>query len=316
MSNENVNIFAPGFQFSSEIKNDSNKFLWVDWASTGLAMASDDGGGFYLWQKEKAKLEYRWCGAFAGVSIVAWSPDDSAIAAGCLDGTIQLQACDQREILLQVDIGYAGPSVRALKWLSDGSAFISSYAGGDIRVWSAKTGEVLKRFHYNSNPPYHFPIALSPDDKLLAVGGLSTPIEIWDSESGKLEQKLDGHWGPPCCLDWSPDGNLLLAGSLDSTIYVWDIQTGKLVQELSEAQKEIRYARFSPDGRLLAATSDDNIIRIWRCDDWKQLVQMPELSGSVTGGLIFHPTEPKIAIGSRDGHAIKLWEYDIHKMQR
>ncbi len=317
MSFQNLNLFAPGFKHLREIPDEEDRFLWAEWSPNGqaLALASSDGGGFCLWREESPKLEYRWCGAFAGVEIVAWSPDSYMIAAGCVDGTIQLQPLKQREVLLQVDTGFPYRSVKDLKWSSDGLFFVAGYSGGIVRLWSVKTGKSLKQFSCGSRPEYYFNIALSPDSKLLAASD-TRAVRIWNINSNELIRKLEGHSATISCLDWSANGQYLAVGSLDARVYVWDAKTGKLVKELSEAKEKIRYVRFSPDTQLLAATSDDNIIRLWSCHDWQQRVQLPELSGGITGGLAFHPQKPILATGGQDGHMIRLWQYDLHTLQR
>lgn len=323
MASQNINLFAPGMRLLKEIGNLDERHVWLraEWSPTGhaLALASTDGGGFHLWREDTDQLEYRWCGAFAGVKVVAWSPDGACVAAGCVDGTIQVQPLTKRdvlkpEVLLQVDTGFRGPTVMDLKWSSDGSFFIAAYCGGEIRTWSARTGEPLETYYFTTQrPEYYFNIAFSPDSRLLAVSEMLAPVQIRDMNSQALLHQLKGHLGPINCLDWSSDGRFLAAGSLDSWIYVWDVVTGELVKELSESKATIKGARFSPDARFMAATSADNIIRIWSITDWQQRVQIPDLSGGLSQGLAFHPHKPILAIGGQGGHVIQLWEYDAYQ---
>src|SRR5262249_10231571 len=56
---------------------------------------------------------------------------------------------------------------------------------------------------------------LSPDSKLLAVGGADA-VSCWDAASGKLLGRSSGFWGGPglditAALDFSPDGTMLIA---------------------------------------------------------------------------------------------------------
>lgn len=54
---------------------------------------------------------------------------------------------------------------------------------------------------------YH--VAISPDGKTLATGGLDGTIRLWEVETGKFIKCLLGHNSYVYRLAWSPDGNTL-----------------------------------------------------------------------------------------------------------
>ena len=64
------------------------------------------------------------------------------------------------------------------------------------------------------------------------VQGLRTcnqAVRLWDTESGQLKAKLEGHARGVTTLAYSPDGKKLVTGSSDGKTRLWDAQTGKLV---------------------------------------------------------------------------------------
>ena len=66
-------------------------------------------------------------------------------------------------------------------------------------------------------------MALSPDCKLAATGGVDGSIHIWELATGKLVRVIVGHNSHILSLSWSPDGNTIASGGRgDSRIRLWD----------------------------------------------------------------------------------------------
>lgn len=109
-------------------------------------------------------------------------------------------------------------------------------------------------------------IAAQPVGNLVATGGHSGKIDLWD-ENGRLQQVLLGHHGAIYSLDFSADGKWLAScdrcsGSTGSTARVWDIATGRQVAVLS-VPGWCWGTKLAPDGRRLAAIVDQGSAIIW-----------------------------------------------------
>jgi WD40 repeat protein len=98
-------------------------------------------------------------------------------------------------------------------------------------------------------------VAFSPDEARVAVGfvpasslgGGEASVRLFDVESGREAQRLEGAWVYATSLTFSPDGaRLQLVGSC---LCLWSAVTGKLVRELT-APNDLREASFSADGRV------------------------------------------------------------------
>lgn len=102
-------------------------------------------------------------------------------------------------------------------------------------------------------------VAVSPDGKWLASGGLGSPIKIWDVITGQELRTLSFGADQTLELAISPDGELLASGGPDGKVRVWAVSTGRTVFELNGASR----IAFSPNGRWLAGGSADGTAKVW-----------------------------------------------------
>jgi WD40 repeat protein len=108
-------------------------------------------------------------------------------------------------------------------------------------------------------------MALSPDDKVLATGtGYEDPtIRIWDAQTGKLLNKLEGHTGWVGELAFSRDGHWLASAAADQSIRLWNTSDWTEARVFRGHGNEVHAVAFSPDGRLLASGGKDGAIMLW-----------------------------------------------------
>jgi WD40 repeat protein len=66
-------------------------------------------------------------------------------------------------------------------------------------------------------------LAWSPDNRMLAVGGLDDSVRLWEVASGQARREFKGHRAPVTCLAFSGDGRLLASGSDDTTLLIWTV---------------------------------------------------------------------------------------------
>jgi WD40 repeat protein len=96
--------------------------------------------------------------------------------------------------------------------------------------------------------------ALSPDGKLLAVGG--NALRLFDTADGRVLRTLAGFPPRVTNVTFSPDGQTLLSSGLDGTLRLWDAKNGDPRRVLVERVRAVHQAAFSPDGRMIAAGVD------------------------------------------------------------
>ncbi len=81
-------------------------------------------------------------------------------------------------------------------------------------------------------------VAISPDTKLVAAGGLDNIVRIWDIEKGCLLGRLEGHTDAVYNIIFSPNSRQLVSGSLDNAIKMWELHTPRPVAHDQEPPLE------------------------------------------------------------------------------
>ena len=125
-------------------------------------------------------------------------------------GNVQFHAIDDTRIAANSSLGRL--------WTIDCA---SGLVEDDLEKLPVKGGE----------PPFHGPMAISPDGKLLAVGIVDEPfvrygVRVYDLKTRKALHTYSGHQGPITALVFTPDGSALASGAQDTGVLLWDL--GKL----------------------------------------------------------------------------------------
>jgi WD40 repeat protein len=213
--------------------------------------------------------------------------------------------------------GMAG--VQAIAFRADNVTLAAGGADGTTTLLDVPSGDILQTLaaevipaQVQAGDPDSFPIkavAFHPNGGLLATGGISNGIELWDVAGGVLLRRLAGHVAPVRALAFHPSGAMLASGSTDASVRLWDTSTGEELPALGMRYIGSIYAlAFSPDGRTLAAGGDDGIIRLW---DVTEVGRLPRLAlpGTIDhiNALAFSPDGRTLAGGSWNT-TVRLWD--------
>src|SRR5207249_2029977 len=105
----------------------------------------------------------------------------------------------------------------------DGRMLADAYGGGTIKLWDLRMGALRRTLGWDDSVNS---IALSPDGKLIAVGGIEEPrLRVWDSRTGALKWIPRGRASDVQSVAFSRDGKLLESTGGDGTVTVWDLKT-------------------------------------------------------------------------------------------
>ncbi|RWA13151.1 hypothetical protein EKO27_g1945 [Xylaria grammica] len=125
--------------------------------------------------------------------------------------------------------------------------------------------------------PRHVITCLQFDDDKIITGSDDMLIHVYDTKTGKLRRRLEGHEGGVWALQY--EGNVLVSGSTDRSVRVWDIEKGLCTQVFYGHTSTVRCLQ----------------------------ILMPTKTGKVEGGQrVMMPAKPLIITGSRDSQ-LRVW---------
>ena len=108
----------------------------------------------------------------------------------------------------------------------------------------------------------------SPDGKRIATASSNGRIQLWNSKTGREEEKLIGHnWGVQCA---SVFDEIIVTGGDDERLLIWNASDGSFVRELHKFEYEVQSTGFSNCGNFFAAT-EGRTVHIWETKTWKRI---------------------------------------------
>ena len=124
----------------------------------------------------------------------------------------------------------------------------------------------------------HVVTCLLFDGEKILTGSDDTKINVYDTKTGALKNRLEGHEGGVWALQY--EGDTLVSGSTDRSVRVWDIKSGRCLQVFQGHTSTVRCLVIlkpvqidtAPDGTpimmpkepLIITGSRDSTLRVWK----------------------------------------------------
>ena len=290
----------------------------VAFSPDGKLLATGGTDFWYIWDAEKHEPLFRGKSVPYGL---AFSPDGKTIATSNMESNIELWDVATGKETLHIDV--KNNVLEAVTYSPDGKLLIAggykvsketSGLDASFRIWDAATGTEhnLKSGKTASLEA----LALSPDGKLLAVGGDDKKVRLWNLASGQVDRPLGDLKSILIELAFTSDGKLLATTDLEGPTRYWDMTTrrestgGRATQKGAgkAAPAELNFSSpvYSPDGKLFATVEKDNAIAL---RDVKTLKPVHLMSGHKSGIYVvaFSHDGRLAASGSDDGET-RLWD--------
>lgn len=271
------------------------------------------------------------------VNALAFSPDGKILASSGYDNNI-IQFWNP---ITGMEISSLRPSTKekdrfaasrynyssnvGLAFSKDGTTLLGVNTLDSISIahWDVKTGDELA---YHRSLGQATTAAIHNDTNTLALGRFKGNISLWDSDTGKKLDVLNGHskfyikeslsnlfrknnrhkYQGIQALAFSTNGNILASSGIDNVVKLWHVKTRKEQRKLIGHTGWVTALAFSIDDKTVASGDIYGNIKLWDVNGGSEQVSFHGHRNNVSV-LVFSPDRQTFASASNDG-SIKLWD--------
>jgi len=180
---------------------------WLGGELVGAAM----GQGAFFWGEGGQRL----VAPSARFADMAGSPGGEALAWLDLSGQVWTQRAGEGEPHVVVSV----PRAVAVDVAADARTLVVAREDGLALL----DGTGATRLEIPAPRAEIRAVALSPDGRTVAAGGLDNRARVWSTSTGALLLVLAGHTDRVSALAYGPDSRWLVTGSWDRTVRLWDL---------------------------------------------------------------------------------------------
>lgn len=260
------------------------------------------GGGKVLrrWSVPEWELETEVLAHDNSVNTRAVTPDETLLITGSTDTTVKVWSLPDLTLLRTLTDRKKTVSTVILS--RDGQYLVVSYYGGRVAIWQPDGTPVLA---FKANDKNLVNAQLSPDNKILATGGLTDVISIWSFPDGKAITTLKGHQTAAFPIIFLNEGRTLLTQGYEGTLQEWDTTSWECTTVRQSPVNPVRSITFSPDRSLVALATQGKVLV------FNDLNQEPlhnlDVGTPATAGITFSHDNRYLAVGAADRN-LRVWE--------
>lgn len=242
--------------------------------------------------------------ACASLAASPWAP----LVATCGQKQVLLHRTDSLDLAGVLPFPEGRPHVVRF---SGGGGLVIAGGGvggqsGRVAVWSVTTGRRLRTV--GDELDVVLAADISPDQRLVALGGPQKVARIWSVETGTKLHDLGKHTDWILAAAFSPDGALLATADRAGNVFVWEAATGRDFLTIQAHPAAVTALAWRGDSNLLATACEDGQIRLWEPENGTLVKAFPAHAGGVAA-VDFLRDGRLVSVG-RD-KTPKLWKADF-----
>ncbi|MEZ5324451.1 MAG: protein kinase [Verrucomicrobiales bacterium] len=260
---------------------------------TVLASAGKDGT-LRLWKVDSPSAE-----ATAGRAPMRNPPvfsADGRYMAGVQPGeALQVRETSTLEIVATLGSEHEWP----LAFDHNDQTLLTTDRFWELHEWDWRNGKRIGNVRLELPPEGNGPaVIINPDHRWLCGGTLQGLVVIWDTSTGKIVHRLEGHTQGVERIAFSQDGKWLVTSGDDRSVRLWDTAAWK-AKTLAQHGHIARGVAFSPNGKWLATACWDGVARVFDLPSGKLLHTLDHETTSLDG-ISFSPDSATLAIARSD----------------
>jgi WD40 repeat protein/serine/threonine protein kinase len=250
------------------------------------------------------------------VTHLAFSPAGDRLAGASGHSVTIWEASSGRELLTIRGESHFGAG---LDFSPDGKSLLTSSVDGAVRLWDARetSPRVLQSEGWVQG------IAFDPEGARLvtaeaaARGGAASLAKVWEVNTGRLLQVLEGHDDPVRSALFIPGSDWIATASWDGSVRLWDGLNAGLLRMIYQTDRprwmrragpgaSFNQAVLSPTGSTLAAAGWDRTVRVWEFPSGAERLSYGKHQ-AVVWSIAFSPDGQRIASAGADG-TVRMWD--------
>ncbi|KAE9621127.1 putative transcription factor WD40-like family [Lupinus albus] len=299
---EHTTDASKGFSFSEvgSIRKSNNKVVCCHFSSDGKLLASaGHDKKVVLWNMETLQTESTQEEHNLIITDVRFRPNSTQLATSSFDTTVRLWDAADPSFSLQAYTGHTAHVMSLDFHPKKNDLFCSCDANNEIRFWNISQYSCTRVSKGGSAQ-----VRFQPRIGHLLAAAAGSVVSLFDVESDRQMQSLQGHSTDVHSVCWDTNGDYLASVSQDS-VKVWSVASGECIHELSSSGNMFHSCVFHPSYSTLLVIGGYQSLELWNMAENKCMT-IPAHE-CVISALSQSPVTGMVASASHD-KSVKIWK--------